>query len=516
MNIEIVVINRFGITHEVLACLAEQSQDLAALEVVAEHIYIDLPNLTPPLLGDISNALLTVEGVQRIRRIDLLPKERRRRHLDALLSTMPDPVFAIDAQGDILSANAAATKPLKLDEQALQGRPITDFLIDNQDYPINLNFPADQTTEVSLAEQTYLLERKPIFSHSDQSEESSSVDQMIRLQATHRLGHQISKIQGRGSDGFASIAGESRPLMNTKERALRFASIHAPLLIQGETGTGKELFARAIHQASPWHASAFLTLNCAALPENLVESELFGYAPGAFSGADRSGKPGLLELADGGTAFLDEIGEMSVYVQAKLLRFIQDGSFRRVGGKEERKVKVRIICASHRNLEAMVSQSMFREDLMYRLNVLNLQLPALRDRRSDIAQLSTLFVKQAAAQIECPPPRLSAEALDILQSHPWPGNVRQLENLLFRTVALCQTHTIGAEELHNGGIDADTLDTTTQNEPENWKAAQQTFEADLLRQLYPRYPSSRKLAKRLGVSHTTIADKLRLHNITSA
>jgi len=242
-----------------------------------------------------------------------------------------------------------------------------------------------------------------------------------------------------------------------------------------------------------------------------VESELFGYAPGAFTGASRSGKPGLFELADGGTAFLDEIGEMSPYVQAKLLRFIQDGTFRRVGGKEEKKVKVRIVCATHQDLDALVKQSCFREDLMYRLNVLNLTLPSLRERKQDIPQLTQLFVRQAARQIGCDAPTIETEALNVLQAQVWPGNVRQLENLLFRTVALAQDGIIDKQALNNAGI-TDEQD-QAHTEPDTWKTAQAQFEKELLERLYQTHPSSRKLAKRLAVSHTTIADKLRLYNI---
>ncbi len=510
MNIALTSLNRPGITQEVLLCIGQHQLDLAALEVVKEHIYLDLPTLSDSALHELGPELLNIEGVQTLKTIDLLPNERRRRHLDALLSTLPDPVFAVDAQGRILSANAAAAQALGSDEKALIGEAITHFLFDDKGRAVQNLDAGDHNLEVRMAGQSYWLETKPI-KMSDDSQ--SPQDQMLSLQTPQRLGHQLSKIQPRGAEGFALIAGQSESLLRTKERAQRFASIQAPLLIQGETGTGKELFARAIHQASPWNKATFLALNCAALPENLIESELFGYAPGAFTGAERSGKPGLFELAEGGTVFLDEIGEMSPYVQAKLLRFIQDGSFRRVGGKEERKVSVRIICASHKDLEHLVAEKQFREDLMYRLNVLNLTLPPLRERRGDIAPLAQLFVQRASRQMSRTEPLLAPEAIEVLESHPWPGNVRQLENLLFRSVALCQSDTLDEQALNNGGIEKNDVKSGQAHEPESWKSAQAEFEARLLSSLYDRYPSSRKLAKRLGVSHTTIADKLRLYQI---
>ncbi len=516
MKIELIGQNRSGITQEVLANLADHKLDLAAVEVETRHIYIDLPDLTEKNLPEVSRSLLTIGGIEKISRIDLLPLERRHLHLDALLSTIPDPVFAIDTSGTILSANTAATKPLGMHETDLIGTPIDRVLKSDNGVTLATDLLEQHPKEVTLAEQPYLLELKPIYSqttdnHSDSNQPGVAVGSMLMLQAPPRLGHHISKVQMRSVSGFDAIAGQCRTLLQVKERALRFAAINAPLLIQGETGTGKELFARAVHQAGPLSSTAFLALNCATLPENLVESELFGYAAGAFSGAARSGKPGLFELADGGTIFLDEIGEMSLYVQAKLLRVIQDGSFRRVGGKNERKVKVRIICATHRDLEQLVGEGQFREDLMYRLNILNLQLPPLRQRREDIAPLAELFLAQAAAQIDCPTPPLSEAAKDILEAQPWPGNVRQLENILFRTVALSLDSPVGADELNSAGIN--TTENVADEANESLKSAHAAFEKNLLTKLYQTYPSTRKLAARLGVSHTTIADKLRLYGI---
>ncbi len=224
-----------------------------------------------------------------------------------------------------------------------------------------------------------------------------------------------------------------------KARALRVAALDAPLLIQGETGTGKELVARACHAISSRHGAPFLALNCAALPENLAESELFGYAPGAFTGAQRGGKPGLMELANQGTVFLDEIGEMSPYLQAKLLRFLNDGSFRRVGGDREIKVNVRILSATDRDLEKMVGEGSFREDLFYRLNVLNVEVPPLRERGQDILLLARHFMQQACAQIQRPGLPAGPGTYPALLGNRWPGNVRQLQNVIFRAAAICES-----------------------------------------------------------------------------
>jgi two-component system response regulator AtoC len=206
-----------------------------------------------------------------------------------------------------------------------------------------------------------------------------------------------------------------------------------PVLIQGETGTGKEVLARRLHAASPRGAKPFLKLNCAALPSELVESELFGYERGAFTGAFQR-KPGMFELADGGTLLLDEIGDMDVRLQAKLLQVLQDSEFRRIGGKNVR-VDVRILAATHRNLEEAIEQGTFREDLYYRLNVVTLELPPLRERPEDILDLAVYFLGKHAIPGR-PVPELSSDLCEVLVKHPWPGNIRELENAMRKLVVL--------------------------------------------------------------------------------
>jgi TyrR family helix-turn-helix protein len=248
------------------------------------------------------------------------------------------------------------------------------------------------------------------------------------------------------------------------------------------------------------------------LPENLAESELFGYAPGAFTGAQRGGKPGLLELANQGTVFLDEIGEMSPYLQAKLLRFLSDGSFRRVGGEREVRVDVRILSATHRDLEKMVGEGAFREDLFYRLNVLNLEVPPLRERGQDILLLARHFMQQACAQIQRPQCRLAPDTYPALLGNRWPGNVRQLQNVIFRAAAICESNLVQADDL-------DIASTAVAPQPlegeiVSLEAAVAGFEKALLEKLYLSHPSSRQLAARLHTSHSAIAMRLRKYGIS--
>jgi TyrR family helix-turn-helix protein len=310
-------------------------------------------------------------------------------------------------------------------------------------------------------------------------------------------------------------------MQQLKQRAARMALVDAPLLVTGETGTGKELLAHACHAASGRSLQPFFALNCAALPENLAESELFGYSSGAFTGALRGGKPGLLELADRGTVFLDEVGEMSAYLQAKLLRFLNDGSFRRVGGDRELKVNVRIISATHRNLDEMVTNGDFRQDLLYRLNVLNLHMPALRARPGDILLLAEAILTKACAQARRAPMRLTAAASAALLTNPWAGNVRQLQNVIFRAVTMSERPFIDLGDLELASAASpvspgNPADPDLTGQVGTLAQAMAEFEKALLQRLHREFPSTRRLAKRLGSSHSVIAARLRRYGIGDA
>jgi DNA-binding NtrC family response regulator len=246
--------------------------------------------------------------------------------------------------------------------------------------------------------------------------------------------------------GFESIIGKSKPLLRVLEMASRVAPRDSTVLIHGETGTGKELLARAIHHNSRRKDGPFVTINCGAIPRDLIESELFGFTRGAFTGA-QAAKPGKIELADGGTLFLDEIGEVPVELQVKLLRLLQQGEIEKVGATGRAVVDVRIIAATNRNLPAMVEDGVFREDLYYRLAVVPLEIPPLRERRDDIPELVQHIFSQVKQRHALPNLRLSAAVLPCFTAWRWPGNVRELENVIERMVVLSTTDVIGLDDL---------------------------------------------------------------------
>jgi two-component system, NtrC family, response regulator PilR len=245
---------------------------------------------------------------------------------------------------------------------------------------------------------------------------------------------------------FSNIIGNSSSMQQVFELVETIAPTGSTVLITGESGTGKELVARAIHVRSPRSDRPFVAVNCGALTETLLDSELFGHMRGAFTGADANRK-GLIEVADKGTIFLDEIGEMSPMLQVKILRVLQERKFRRVGGTEEVDADIRIIAATNRDLAKMVAEGQFREDLYYRINVIPVRLPALRERGEDVALLAEHFVAKFAAQMNKPVQSISGAAMARLQTHAWPGNVRELENAMERAVALERTPSVLPESL---------------------------------------------------------------------
>ncbi len=264
--------------------------------------------------------------------------------------------------------------------------------------------------------------------------------------ALPRVPVQVAAPTSEPADDAPALAGET-PAMQALFRAIgRLAQAPLSVLITGETGTGKELVARALHRESPRAARPFVALNTAAIPAELLESELFGHEAGAFTGAQKR-LVGRFEQADGGTLFLDEIGDMPAALQTRLLRVLAEGEFFRVGGRELIRVDVRVIAATHQPLEALVAQGRFRADLLHRLDVVRLQLPPLRERREDIPLLAQRFLAAAARRLQLPPKRLSKEALARLQAHAWPGNVRELENLCWRLAALAPGEVVVAADL---------------------------------------------------------------------
>lgn len=314
------------------------------------------------------------------------------------------------------------------------------------------------------------------------------------------------------SSSFRDIIGSSSSLQDSLFLAEKASSSISTVLIQGESGTGKELIAKAIHNNSKRKARPFIRVNCAAIPENLLESELFGYEKGAFTGAVKS-KPGKFLLADGGTIFLDEIGDMPKSMQVKLLRVLQEKEFESVGGIITQKVDTRVIAATNRHLEEMIKKGEFREDLYYRLNVITIPLPPLRNRKEDISLLAEHFISKINKKLEKDIKGISKDALTHLQDYNWPGNIRELENVIERAINICEGTVITERDLPiyltnmsskmEGNLNLENGDLLTMEE----------YEKKIISMAMKKYKSYNKAGKVLGLTHRTIALKCEKYGI---
>jgi transcriptional regulator of aroF, aroG, tyrA and aromatic amino acid transport len=298
---------------------------------------------------------------------------------------------------------------------------------------------------VKVKGDVFLADIAPLQTEHDESDALAGA--VLTLHRADCVGERIYNVRKQALCGFDSIFQSSKVMAAVVREARRMAPLDAPLLIEGETGTGKELLARVCHLASPRGQSPFMALNGPGLPESMAETELFGYGPGAFEGARPEGKLGLLGLIAGGTLFLDGVGEMSPRLQAKLLRFLQDGCFRRVGSDEAVYLDVRVMCATQVDLSELCAKGEFRKDLYHRLNVLSLHIPPLRECLDGLPPLVEHFLDQASRQIGCAQPKLAPQVLDKLSHYHWPGSVRQLGNVLSQAVSLCDGGTVKGEHI---------------------------------------------------------------------
>jgi two-component system, NtrC family, response regulator AtoC len=307
------------------------------------------------------------------------------------------------------------------------------------------------------------------------------------------------------------IFGHSDVMQLVRLRMGKVAAANVPVLITGESGTGKDIIARLIHGLSPWKVGPYVKVNCPAIPGTLLESELFGYEKGAFTGAVGS-KPGRVELAHRGTLFLDEISELDPSLQSKLLQLLQDGQFCRIGAQEDKKVEVRVVCATNRNLEAEIEAGTFRQDLYYRINVVNIRMPALRERRGDIADLCAYFLEYYNRKFNCKARPLSTEVLTVLQKYHWPGNIRELENLIKRYVILGHEEVITSDlvarepDYFNQEIN---LDGPISLKKMTRQCVRELERKVILKVLQAHHWNRKQAARTLGISYRALLYKIR-------
>ena len=515
MRLEITCHDRVGMGQKVLGIFVEHSINVRGIELKQPgRIFINIPDLEFSDLQTFMPQLRLIEGVGDVRTAPFMPSERERNELVTLIKTFPDPFISIDAKGNIRIVNNIAANIMGSEEASIKGQHVSQWL---KGFNFTRWLESDdvlaQTRRLKFQGEDFVADIMPINVAGESNISGEDNKQILAgavliLKSEARLGQQINAFKQPNENTFSGIQASSGAMRKVIREAKRMSQLDSSILIIGETGTGKELLARACHAASERAELPFMTLNCAALPDDVAESELFGVGEKEHE----TSKRGIFELADGGSVFLDEVGEMSTKLQSKLLRVIQNGSFRRVNSEQEITVNVRIISSTNKDLLNLVSIGEFREDLYYRLNVFGLNIPPLRERRNDILPLTEYFIAHAGQRIGRSSLKLTTECRDFIEHYPWPGNVRQLENVLTRAASLLEGDEIDVEHLQlpaytreHGYLEQEfegTLDAAVKN-----------FEADLLRKLYPAYPSTRQLAKKLGLSHTAIANKLREYDI---
>ena len=447
-----------------------------------------------------------------------LLKEVNRSHafLEGLLHTVDEMVVAVDENGKVDAFNDSAEKTYGIKGTEIIGHPISSFftnleitkLLYNPDFA---NLSVRDMFHQPMPGADVLLNLSPV-SIGERTIGAVSAERLV----TDKGSADISTVGRRtgGPDAFEKIYGRSEALNSVIGMAKRVAGTDISILLTGESGTGKELFAEAIHRAGNRRNEPFVVINCGAIPASLFESELFGYQPGSFTGADKRGRRGKFEEANHGTIFLDEIGELSLDMQVKLLRVLQNQRFYRVGGGDPINVDVRVISATNRDLDRMIEEGTFRDDLYYRINVVSLELPPLRNRREDISQLVYLFVREFCAKLSIPVKHIDPEVITCLTNYSWPGNIRELRNVVEGLVVLSEDN-ISVDNLpamfkYKAGEIAGPDEEIT----ESLVSITDRAEKDIIIQAIEKCGGDRsRAAKLLGIPRSTLYYKLKKYGI---
>ncbi|MDM5225371.1 sigma 54-interacting transcriptional regulator [Cytobacillus sp. NJ13] len=445
-----------------------------------------------------------------VRRTEL----KRTKELQAILDFIADGVIAVDEKGIITVCNPSVYSILNLPYDSVIGKSIDDILVNSQMQKV-LSTGKEELNRIQDANGVKVVANRIPIRH-----EQKVFGAVCTFQEVHRLQQQEQEIRKkllhRGhvtKYSLNNIVGESEMYQKAIQKVKKYSQVDSTILLTGETGVGKEVFAHLIHSFSKRSEGPFVAVNCAAIPENLLESELFGYVEGAFTGAKKGGKTGLFELAHQGTIFLDEIGELAESLQAQLLRVLQEGEVMRLGDERVIPINIRVIAASNRDFEKMVEDGSFRADLYYRLNILDIPIPSLRERIPDIPLLCNFFIKELEPGIRRNIEGFTAEAMKIMQSYHWPGNIRQLRNIVERAMILSPENMIDSETvIAAGGKDFTKLHELKQycnNEELDEETKLQNYEKEYILNVLKQVNGNKtEAAKILGIGRTTLWRKI--------
>lgn len=488
----------------------ERNKPLQNFEVVIGR-YIFKANLVP-LPG--FQCLVILKDLTAEKEMEQKIQEANR-ELDDVVETSADGIVTVDGDGRILRINKAYEEIVGINAASFIGKPVVSikeagYLEDLVSLHVLKDLKA-KTLYLDVNGKEVLLTGRPVFNHDgkliriianirDMSELNKLKEKLKDMDSlTDRYREELKKLQE--TELYVNYVAKSAVMREVQELVYKAARVNSNVLICGESGTGKEFTAKLIHKHSERSEAPFLAINCSVLPPALVESELFGYEGGSFTGADRKGKIGLLEAANQGTIFLDEIAEMPLEIQVKILRALEEGKIRRVGGNREIPVDIRWIFATNKNLRNMVSSGTFREDLYYRLNVIEINLPPLRERKEDIPLLANHFLQYFKSTKKLP-----EKTMEKLVNYSWPGNIRELRNAIERLVVLDNNLEL-EQRLADYAAPAGTAEFNDLQEKTLQEIVDQ-FERKVVNEAYQKYGSTRKAAAKLGVSQPTVVRKL--------
>ena len=499
--VHVIASEHYSASLHYLSCSAAPVHDSAGRFLGAINLAISTENFHQHTLGLVEAAAHAIEEHLRLRS---LARTQR-----IILELLDDGVIVLAGDGTITSINRQACAMLGLSADAA-GKNIRTFI------------RASDVFKSILADRKTFHDREVIFGlrHGERSCALSCAPfadggVILTLRETRRMRKYAARVAGaKAVYTFDNIVGESKALREAIRLARVASQGEATTLLLGESGTGKELFAQAIHNAGNRGKGPFVVVNCGALPRNLVQSELFGYVAGAFSGALKEGSPGKFELADGGTIFLDEIGEMPLEAQVSLLRLLQESEVTRLGGQEAKRINVRIIAATNKDLPTAVRNNAFRGDLYYRLNVLSIQIPPLRHREDDVLLLTRVFMDKFKRSLCKPELEVTREAMAALAAHHWPGNVRELENCIERLVNVACDGRIDIADLPQD-VMADMVRGRQPLPGEAAMSLKRIQKALILETLRETGGNFRRTSTLLNISRTTLYAKLKLYGITA-
>lgn len=446
---------------------------------------------------------------------------------EELLNAEDDAITIVDRDKKVLFWNEAARQAYQIEKEEIINHPITDFFSHD-------NLMVMKVLETKRAvKNVYHQPRKdkhvvvntlPVFDNDKTLIGAVSVERDIthivklndNLESTSaELDELRQKVAPSATASpFASLKGNSPALQQMIQLASKTANTDATTLILGESGTGKEVCARAIHDASSRSDAAFIPVNCGAIPQALFESELFGYESGSFTGAEKGGKAGKIEMADGGTIFLDEVGELPLDMQVKLLRVLQENRIYRIGDSKGKQVNVRFIAATNQDLEKLMQENKFRSDLFYRLNVIQLTMPPLRNRKTDIDVLSHTFLEQFSVKYQVQKPEILPEAMEVLRQYHWPGNIREIRNLMERMIILHERPIVTKTDIltYLPASFAKTPHILAQEETLHQE--KEAIEKEAIQQSLELFQGNKsKAAKHLGISRVTLYQKLKKYQL---